>query len=258
MKRLLFVVLTVVLLGSCVPNRKYVLLQKEDVKKKDIPIDTVLRTYNISDFDYKIQPQDILMIRFESLTDEEFDFLRRDTQGVAGNPAAASLFGEMVDNNGEIIYPVIGKVKVGGLSIFEIQKKLTEVADTFLESPKVSVRLLNFRVTMLGEMAREGQIVLTNNRVTMLEAIALGGGLGELADRTKVKLLRQVGGKIDVQYLNLLDEDFVNSPYFYVHQNDILIVPPLKQRSFKRYFSPNFAIVASAVSLALLTVNLLR
>jgi polysaccharide export outer membrane protein len=247
------------MLASCVPNRNYVYLQKNDVKKKDLPVDTTLRTYSIDKFGYKVQPQDVLFVRFESLSGEEIDFLsRRTAQGMGANPAFASLFGEMVDENGEIEYPVIGKVKVAGLSVFEIQEKLRDIADDYVESPKVSVRLLNFRATILGEVMNEGHVTISNNRVSLLEVIGLAGGMSEFADKSKVKLIRQVGGEIDVQYLNLLDENFINSPYYYAHQNDVLIVPPLKQRPFRRYFGPNMALVVSALSLALLTLNLLK
>jgi len=234
-------------------------MQKDDLKKKDIPIDTVLRSYDLGKYDYKVQPQDILMVRFESLTEQEFDFLgSRTAQGIGASPALASLVGEMVDDNGEIEYPVIGKVKVAGLNIFEIQDKLRDLTMPFLESPKISVRIMNFRVTVLGEVFREGQVVMNNNRVSMLEAIGLTGGFGEFADRSKVKVLRQVGDKLTVQYINVLDENFANSPYFYVHQNDVLVVPPLNQKPFRRYFGANLALVVSTVSVLLFTLNILK
>jgi polysaccharide export outer membrane protein len=241
---------------GCVPNKKVTYIQKNDVKAKSVPLDTVMRTYNVLQWDYKIQPQDVLSIRFESLTPEEFNFLNQNvSQQAMINPQTAALYGELVSLEGEVNYPVVGKVKVAGLTIFEIQDKLQKLADEYLDSPKVIVRLLNFRVTVLGEVPRESQITLTNNRVSILEAIGLAGGMGELADRSKVKLIRQKDNKIDVQYLNLLDEDLILSPYFYVYQNDIIVVPPLKQRNFRRYFGPNLALVTSSLSILLLTLN---
>ena len=248
----------VLVMGSCVPNRKVTMLQNNDVNVKNLPEDTVLRSYEPDTFNYRVQPNDVLSVRFESITPEKYDFLSGANQaGMANiNPTSALLMGELVDENGEIPFPVLGKVKVQGLTIFEIQEKLQAAANEYLESPVVKVRLLNFRFTILGEVANEGTVVLNNNRVTMLEAIGQAGGLGELADRSNIKVIRQWKGKTEVQYINLLEEDFINSPYYYVYQNDVLVVPALKQRPFRKYFGQNLSLVVSTISLLLLAINL--
>jgi polysaccharide export outer membrane protein len=260
LKFLYLPLLGLLLLASCVPNRRVTLLQKDDLNVKNLPIDSTVRTYKLDSFRYKIQTNDILSVRFESLTPKEYDFFATpsNTQTMNVGGGNALIIGQLVDENGEIPFPVVGKVKVSDLTVFEIQDKLQSMAAQYMQSPMVKVRLLNYRITVLGEVPTEGTVTLFNNRVTMLEAIGLAGGLGELADRSNVKLIRQRGNQTEVQYLNLLDENFFNSPYYYVYQNDILIVPPLKQRPFRKYFGQNLALVVSTLSLLLLTLNLTK
>jgi polysaccharide export outer membrane protein len=248
-----------VFLSSCIPNKKITLLQKNDVNVKGLPKDSIVRTYAVDSFHYKIQSGDLLHIRFESLTAKEFDILANPVQQpINSGNVATLLIGELVDNNGEIPFPVIGKVKVAGLTVFEIQEKLQGLATEYLQTPLVKVRLINYRVTFLGEVKNEGTMVFDNHRVNMLEAISRMGGLSELADRSNVKLIRQHEGKTEVVYINLLEEEFLKSPYYYVYQNDVIIVPALKQRPFRRYFGENLALVVSSISLILLTINLTK
>jgi polysaccharide biosynthesis/export protein len=248
----------IVALGSCVPNRKYVYLQKNDVDKKNLPVDTILRTYAVNIEDYKIQPLDLLSIRIESLTDEEFDFFEKlyPTNLAGGNQNNLLLSGFLVDNRGEIEFPVVGRIKFAGLSVFQAQEKLQEVFQVFLKNPVARVRLLNFRFTVLGEVNRENQVTSVNSRVTILEAIGLAGGLTDMADRSKVKVIRQKGSESEVFYVNLLQEEFIASNHYYIQQNDIVVVPALKQRPFRRYWGQNLSLLISTVSVVLLTINL--
>ena len=260
MRLLLLLVVSVLVFGSCVTNKKFQLMQKNDVNKQNMPSDSVFRKYSIEPFDYKIQTNDILSVRFESLTPKEYDFLSKGADPNAANPfvGGALLLGDLVDENGEMPFPVVGKVKVIGMTVYEIQDYLQKIANQYLESPIVKVRLLNYRITFLGEVNREGVVTLNNNRVTMLEAIGLAGGLTDLADKTSIKLIRQKGNDTEVVYLNVLDENFIQSPYYYVYQNDILIVPALRQRPFRKYFGQNISLIISSISLLLIVLNYTR
>ena len=260
-QNLILLVFAAALLSSCVTNKKYVYLQKDDVNVKDLPKDSLMRTYDLPDYEYRIQPEDILSVRFESLTPQEYDIFNRNMmmqqqQNMNLAQGGALLIGELVDPNGEIVYPVIGKVKVAGYTVYEIQERLQQLADQYLESPVVRVRLINFRFTILGEANQEGTVVLQNNRVSYVEAIGLAGGLKDLADKRNIKLIRQINGKTEVRYLNLLDENMVNKPEYFVYQNDILIVPALRQRPYRQYFGQNLSLVLSSLSLLLITISL--
>jgi len=246
-----------VMASSCVTNKRYVYLQKDDVHKKALPLDTVLREYAYQDYEYRIQSEDILSIRFESLTPKEYDFFSKESPSQGLNQQANPLLiGELVDDIGMVPFPVIGKVKVAGLTVFEAQDTLQALANQYLESPIVKVRLLNFRITLLGEVSKEGTITMANNRVSIMEAIGLAGGLTDLADKRNIKLIRMRDGKSEVQYLNLLDESFIESPNFFVHQNDVLIVPALRQRPYRKYFGQNVQLLVTTLSLIVLTLNL--
>jgi polysaccharide biosynthesis/export protein len=260
---LLFFAGASLILSSCVTNKKFTYLQKEDVNpaKDQLPKDSIVRTYEVEPYEYKIQTNDIISIRFESVTTEEFDFLKNYSNvniggGLQGGNAL--LLGELVDEEGNIAFPYIGKVKVAGLTIFQIQDTLQAVISKYLQSPIVKARLLNYRITILGEVNTEGTITFGNNRVTMIEALGQAGGLTDLADKANLKLIRQLNGKTEVAYINMLDENFIHSPYYYVHQNDVLIAGPLRQRPFRKYFGQNLSLVISSLSLLLITLTLIN
>lgn len=252
-----------IIFGACVPNKKLVYLQKGDLKnRKRIPKDTVLRTHSLSIQEYRIQPLDVLSVTFETLSDESnaFDFLDKlnpqNRMGGGNVGTNAALMGIFVNVQGEIEYPVLGSIKVGGLTIFQAQDIIRAVAARYVPDVVVRVRMLNFRYTVLGEVNGEKTVTSATPRLTMMEAIGQAGGLGELADRANVKVIRQNGVETEVFYVNLLEEDFLESPYYYVQQNDVIIVPPLKQRAFRRYFTNNLGVITSAISFGLFVYTL--
>ena len=111
--------------------------------------DSVLRTYNLDDFVYHLQPEDIISVQFFSLTPEEFNFFAlKQNQGQGGNnfgqPGNALVNGYLIDENGEVEFPVVGKINISGLTIFEAQNKIQVVSDQYLENPIVEVRLLSY------------------------------------------------------------------------------------------------------------------
>lgn len=260
-KRFLPFVLLTLLIFSCVSNKKILYLQEETDLYGPAPKDSVLRSYEIKPYEYRLQHEDVLSIQISSLTPKEYDFFSQGLPQGQGNMnvgrqgGGGAIFGYLIDKNGEIEFPVVGKVKFAGLTIYEAENMVQEMASDYLEEPVVKVRLLNFRFTVIRDVTAES-INTFNNRLSMMEAIGLAGGMGELADLRNVKVVRQHGDEARVHYVNLLEEDYIESPYYYVHPNDIIIVPPLKQRTFRNYFGENLGLIVSSLSLLLLVLNL--
>lgn len=261
---LLLLTAFLLLCGACVPNKKITYLQEGDElqERKEIVTDSVYRSHEMDVTEYRIQPLDNLFVRFETITDPEFDFfsrvngqnMRNGGMSNGNNPNQ----GVLVDTDGMVEYPVIGQVKLAGLTVFEAQDTLQSLANNYLKDVVVRIRLQNFRFTVLGEVRGERVVTSNNTRITFMEAIGMSGGFGELADRSIVKVIRQKEDVSEVFYVNLLEEDFIESPNYYVQQNDIIIVPPLKQRTFKAYWTSNLGIIVTTVTSVLLIVNLFR
>ncbi len=136
-------------------------------------------------YQYKLQHEDAVNVQIKSLTPKEYDFfslaLPTNNINVGGNQGG-SLFGYLIDESGNIEFPVVGKVKLGGLTLFEAERKIQKLAEEYLEEPVVRIRLVNYRFTVLGEVTNEKTVNTYNNRISILEAIGLAGGLRELAD----------------------------------------------------------------------------
>lgn len=261
MKKLLFYFIILLSAGACVPAKKLVYLQHENElnKKKEIPRYEVLREHNMAVEEYRIQPLDMLHITFESITDESLDFFSKVTnqQNVGGGGQGANMLrGVMVDKSGNIEYPVVGKIHVAGLSIFEAQDKVQQITSDYLRDAVVRIRLLNFRFTVLGEVRNESVINSMNTRITFMEAVGMAGGLTELADRSFVKVIRQREDTSEVFFINLLEEEFIEEEYYFVQQNDIIVVPPLEQRTFKKYFTQNLGIITTVISSTLFIISI--
>jgi polysaccharide export outer membrane protein len=231
-------------------------LQHEDVSVSNVQVDSVVRTYNLIPFEYRIQPYDVLFLQITSLTDEKFDLFGGGNSQISGGQGN-SLQGTMVDTDGNIEFPVAGRMKVAGLTIFEIEGQIQQMAYKYVDDPVVRVRLMNFRFTVLGEVSGEGTFNTFNQRITLAEALGLAGGLSEIANRAQIKVIRQKGDIATVHYVNLLNEDLLLSPYYYLNQNDLIIVPPLKQRPFRTYFRENVGIFVTSLSTLLLVITLI-
>lgn len=192
---------------------------------------------DISDLpELKIQPDDQLSIRVyaEEATAAipyNIDPINSNTNNL-GNSTSRPLLGYLVDKEGYIDFPVLGRLKVGGKTTGEVREMLIGILQpAHLDDPVVTVRFLNFRITILGEVQSPGNYTIATERFTVLDAIGMAGDLEPYADRTNIMIAREQNGERTYGTLNLQDRDIFQSPFFYLRQNDFIYVQPLKERT---------------------------
>lgn len=183
--------------------------------------------------DLKIQKNDLLSIQIISLSlsPEKSDI--PFNQPAVGGSTEGGAPGYLVDNNGNIIHHRLGAIHAEGLTkselASEIKKKLTEPVE-LLKDPTVIIRINNFKVTVLGQVGREGVLNVPGERLTVLEAIGLAGGITEYGKKTNLKIHREADGKWENGIIDLTAKEIFESPYYYLRQNDVLIVESTSQK----------------------------
>jgi polysaccharide export outer membrane protein len=248
----ILLVLSVVFFGSCSSTKKVVYLQGIE----DMPSDSMPVMY----YDARVKPKDLLIITVSSFNPEiSKPFNLATSVGEAGSDDG-SLKNYLVDSDGFIDFPVLGKIEVAGMTKGEIENQLKERLSIYLkEPPLVMVRMVNYKFTVLGEVGSPGVYVASNERVNIFEAIAQAGDMTIQGRRDNVKLIREhVNGKKEVAVLDFRDPNIINSPYYYLQQNDMIYVEPNRQRAGDRVNGGAFSKFTSVFSfiLSLATLGL--
>jgi polysaccharide export outer membrane protein len=218
-------------------------------------------------YDARIMPKDQITISVNTTTPEAslpFNLIlqnayqqgRSISSGVGG-----TLMPYLVDNNGYINFPVVGPLKVGGLTKSEAEKMVTEKIRPYLavaENPVVTVTMASYSVSVLGEVARPGSFQVSREKITILEALAQAGDLTIYGVRDKVKLIREdATGQKSIVTLNLNDANIVNSPYYYLQQNDVVYVEPNKVKAQNSKVGQVTTLTFSATSILISLTSLL-
>lgn len=218
-----------------------------------------------------IQNDDILNITVQTLDISSTSTLNQtsgsssggggSTGGSASSPSAAKggtdISGFLVDRNGNVEIPILGVIKLAGLTTTTAKDSIRAKAAKYYKDPTVQVRFANYKVTVLGEVARPASYTLPNEKVSVIDVLALAGDLTVYGKRDNVLLMRENGDKKDIVELNLNSSSLMSSPYFYLRQNDVLYVKPVKSKTAVTNTGRN-QLLAIAVSLATLLVTILR
>lgn len=260
---LLSVLTMAIVLSSCASREKIVYIQGAD---------EIGTFQNPNSYALTIQPDDKLTIIVSCKEPElaapfNMQLTQRafTTQGnitfsqYGGNP---QIF--WVDLEGNIQYPTIGKLKVSGMNRYQLQDYLQNylVTNGYIQDPIVTVDFFNAKYSVLGEVTSPGQFVMNSDRVTLFDAIAMARDLTIFGERDKVRVMREENGKQTVATLDLKDPKIIESPYYYVHHNDVIYVEPNKTKASNRevstLYSFGISIVSLLATLTTLTINIIN
>ena len=236
-------ILIIVLFSSCASRKNLVYFQDE-------PIDESVEMAQPKQLIYK--PDDLLTINVSAFVQETVAPFNLNV-GVA-NTNSASVQGNLqlqtylVDYDGNIDFPVLGKVNIAGLTRTELTELLTERISEYAKDPIVNVRLANFTVTIIGEVSNPGTFTIQDERITVLEALGLADDLTIYGERKNVLVIREVDGKKKFAKIDLTSINTVNSQVYYLQPNDVIYVEPNKARIRASAFNPNTGLVIAAVS----------
>jgi len=185
----------------------------------------------------KIQPSDMLSIIVGSLNTEANEVFNTPNQFTTAstnysNAGGARIqpLGYLVDSDGQIEIPLIGKLKVAGLRTTDAADTIRVRLQSFLKEPSVIVRNLNFKISVLGEVKLPAVYVIPDEKITLPEVLSLAGDLTIYGNRSNVMIIREENGKREYARLDLTSREVFNSPYYYLHKNDVIYVEPVKAK----------------------------
>lgn len=241
-----------VLLFSCASREKIAYYQN---------VEQVLASDANANFDTKLQPDDLLMIVVMAENAEAAAPFNLPSVIMQSNTEFETqqlrMNSYLIDSNGFIQFPVIGSIQLGGLSRSQAIVKLVSELKKYINDPKVNLRILNFKITVTGEVKQPGVQVINSERITLAEALAMSGDLTEYGKRDNIMIIREKDGKKEIGRVDITKADFINSPYYYLSQNDHVYVEPNKTKVNASSVGPNTGIIISAISLLLTVVAII-
>ncbi|WP_437439427.1 polysaccharide biosynthesis/export family protein [Bacteroides congonensis] len=246
------------LFASCQSYKKVPYLQDAEV------VEQAVQQENL--YDAKIMPKDLLTIVVSCTSPElavPFNLTVASPVSVAaGNTQLTTqptLQPYLVDNAGKINFPVLGELKVGGLTKKEAEQLIVEKLKPYIkETPIVTVRMVNYKISVIGEVARPGTFTISNEKVNLLEALAMAGDMTVWGLRDNVKLIREgADGKQEIITLNMNKAETLLSPYYWLQQNDIVYVTPNKAKARNSDIGNSTSLWFSATSILVSLASLL-
>ena len=254
----------VVMLSACDAQRRVLYLQDvESGSEIVLPDNYVIRIKPLDQITIVVNSKNPeLAMPFNTST--SYNSLNGVVTNTNANESSLQVF--TVDSKGYISMPVIGDVKISGLTREEAEAKIEKmiVDGEYIADPKVNVRFANLTVSIIGEVTKPGRYNINKDQLTIFEALALAGDMTIYGNREDVAIIREKDGKSIVMKLDLRSQDIFSSPYFYIEQNDVIIVSPNKFKAATAEINQNrsfwISLASTGISLAtlLLTIFTIR
>lgn len=251
-----FLIVIITFLSSCISSKKVVYVNNLS--------DTTLGELSNAkiDFEAPIQKNDVLSIVVGGSNPEDLISLNSGSGYLPGTSAIGSTLksiGYLVEADGKIQFPFLGKVQAAGLTRLQLEDTLTNRLKDYTKNPVVNVKFLNYGYSVLGEVNHPGQYEMDNERTTILDALSMANDMTIFGKRDNVLVIREVNGKREFGRVDLLSKSIFKSPYFYIKTNDVIYVEPettkfVARSSFLQYFSPAIA----GITLLLTILNFIK
>ena len=238
------VVLTLVLISSCASRQDLVYFQDEIASENDEQV-----------FNYELvyKTDDMLTIDVSALDPEaaipfNLSAVSYNTTSVMSAQGTLKMQTYLIDSNGNIEFPVIGTIKLGDKTRTEATAHMKEVLSDYIKNPIVNIRLANFTITVIGEVNNPGTFTVADERISLTEALGLAGDLTIWGKRDNVFLIRDNNGKKQYAKLDLTSVHVLNSPNYYLAQNDIIYVEPNQAKIKQSAYNQNSVVIISAIA----------
>ncbi|MCK0124123.1 polysaccharide biosynthesis/export family protein [Gelidibacter sp. F2691] len=244
MKKHVFILSTVLLalISSCASRKDLVYFQDEPLSGGYIDSTPEQLIY---------KPDDILTITVSAsdpITVKPFNLsLVSESEDLIRTSGSERMQTYLIDHNGNIEFPVLGTLHIAGMTRIELTNMLKEKISAYAKDPIINIRLVNFTVTVIGEVSDPGTFTIQNERISLLEALGLANDLTIYGQRKNVLLIREVDGKKRFAKIDLTSVNAISSPLYYLQQNDVIVVEPNNSRIRSSNYNQNNAILISAI-----------
>ena len=237
----IYILLFLFTFSSCITNRdlEYIRSSKE------------IKNAKANKQDYLLQQGDLISVQISTTTQQQHDFFNKEntsnSQLMIQNPY---LYGYIINEEGNLDLPSLGKVKAAGFTLRELENVIKNIAVSYFESPVIKLNIINFEITILGEVNSPGTFKIIDPEVNILYALSLSGDMTQFGNRRKVKVIRNENELNRVFYIDLTKKGVLNNSDFMLQPHDIIYVAPLN----KKFYA--FNNITNVVSMALSAVTL--